>query len=106
MRALPLLVLLPLAGCAELFEGKRAEQSTLTLTLVNRCAQPTEVCYGAEKCLKLSAGAIRSVQGDTQGTGVIFVHLKAVTTGTTADATFSNIEVEESCTSLRRRVQP
>jgi hypothetical protein len=114
MRALPVLLLA--AGCG-LFGGKggrrgqsqptqTAARGNLDLTLVSRCTHPVEVCYGsAEKCLTLDGHSPRSLRAAT-GTGEVFVTLKGSSASSFADATFSLVEVDESCAHLGRRLKP
>jgi hypothetical protein len=101
-------VFLPLGGCY-LFDGMgrhgssapvASKPSHVGVTLRNRCKHPVEVCYGTkEKCETLQPGASRKMRG--QGGGVP-VRLKDSDVSVSADATFSLIEIDESCTSVSR----
>ena len=84
-------------------ESSSSNATRLDLTLVSHCAHPVEVCYGSPaKCVTLSGGATRAIDAATGGTGEVFVAFKDAPSGVFSDVTFSTIEVDESCTRLRR----
>jgi hypothetical protein len=86
---------------------RAAARGSLDLILVSHCAQPVEVCYGpAEKCLTLTGETPLPLHAATGGTGEVFVTLKGTPASLFADATFGLVEVDESCTRLRRRLKP
>jgi hypothetical protein len=103
------IMLLQLGGCSliEGMGGRRGSTaptastpSHVSITLRNRCNHPVEVCYGTkEKCETLKPGANRKIRG--LGAGVP-VRLKGTDASETADATFSMVEIDESCTSVTR----
>ncbi len=84
-----------------------AGRGHLELVLSSRCPHPVDVCYGAsEKCLTLADSAPRSLHASTGGTGEVLVTIKDSSTNIFADATFSMVEVDESCARLSRRLKP
>jgi hypothetical protein len=114
VRAWPLVLLA--AGCG-LFGGQGGRRGQnqptravthdhLELVLVSRCARAVEVCYGSSpKCLTLARDTPQSLHVASGG-GDVFVALKDSSASVFADATFSMVEVEESCVHLRRRLKP
>jgi hypothetical protein len=101
-------MVLPLGGCS-LFDGigrrgssapTASKPSHVSVTLRSRCNHPVEVCYGTkERCETLKPGASRKIRG--QGAGVP-VRLKENDASVSADATFSLVEIDESCTRVAR----
>jgi hypothetical protein len=76
--------------------------SHLDLVFVSHCSRPVEVCYASQSCLTIADAKPRRVRAATGGLAEVFVSLKGAPTGVFADATFSEIVIEDSCARLYR----
>jgi hypothetical protein len=77
----------------------------LDLTLVNRCARPAELCYAADACVTLNDARPQKVRAQASG-GQVLVTLKGTERSALADETFAQIEIDETCGRLERKLAP
>lgn len=99
---LPVAVLLALGACDSMGLGKQSRRH-LDITFVNRCATAVEVCYASNACVSLTDAKPREVRAQKAGESV-FLTLKGTERSTTADETFSRIEIDESCQRFERKL--
>jgi len=101
-----------LAACEQMNAkpGRMADPSNsgpghIDVTLVNLCAKPVELCYGAqEKCVTLVDTKPKMVRADTGGGNQVLVNMKGGDAHAFADETFNQIEVAASCARLERKI--
>jgi hypothetical protein len=107
---LSLLALVASLGACDTFgdkSGRRDEKKRahLDLILVSRCARPAELCYAADACVTLNDARPRQVRASASG-GQVLVTLKGSERSVLADETFDQIEVDETCARLERKLGP
>jgi hypothetical protein len=84
---------------------ERASRTHLELTLRSRCPRTAEVCYSADACVTLADARPRQVHAPASG-GQVLVTLRGSERSVLADETFDQIEVDESCERLERKLAP